>query len=344
MHREVPFVGDELVQFHDLAQQRGHARWHPTQGHHALLGLGDIQQDVEHRQHALGFLRALGQGGAGGGGRGVVGQGGFGGGAQAGQRGAEVVCDVVERLAGGPEQRAVFFQHAVELPGEFRQFACGLILRHALGEIAGGDDPPGRRQHPTHGCQCAMRERRAADQAQQQGGSDDHRERDLERPQKRGVTAGDTSDQQRRAVTQGGRNEGQVAVRIQRDAQDLPRAGHGQAGGGGAFGQARQVERRTGKQDALAAARHQHEETAAVPVGLFALDERVEGGQPAALVQGGAALEPGGEDRLLALFEKAHHQQVQQPEKDRRAQREHPGVPDAQAHGETAPKRVRRRI
>ena len=55
-------------------------------------------------------------------GSGVVLHGDLGGAAQTGQRGAEVVGDVVERFAHAADKRLVLVEHAVELAGQFLQF------------------------------------------------------------------------------------------------------------------------------------------------------------------------------------------------------------------------------
>ena len=115
-----------------------------------------------------------------------------------------------------------------------------------------------------------------------------------------------------------------------------PGAGTRRPAVAGAFGQAREVEGRTGKHHAAGAARDQDEEAAAARR-LVAVDEVVERGEAAAFVEGRAFLEARVDDRAFAALEERHHQQIQQREQHRRAQGEHPGVPQAQAQREAAP-------
>ena len=66
------FLGDVLVvQLDDFAGELAEVRRLALELHHAGLGFGDVHERVEHGEHALGFLDAIGQGLAGGGGVGV---------------------------------------------------------------------------------------------------------------------------------------------------------------------------------------------------------------------------------------------------------------------------------
>ena len=63
--------------------------------------------------------------------------------AQAGQRRAQVVRDVVERLAHGADQRLVLVEQGVEQPDQFVEFVVGVADRHAGVQLAGADDGAG---------------------------------------------------------------------------------------------------------------------------------------------------------------------------------------------------------
>ncbi len=70
-HRHLALVGDIFVKLDDFTDHPAEINAFAPKLHHAGLGLGDVQQRVEHVQHALGFLDAIGQRLVRGGGRGL---------------------------------------------------------------------------------------------------------------------------------------------------------------------------------------------------------------------------------------------------------------------------------
>ena len=169
-------LGDVFVELDDLAGELAEVRRLALELHHAGLGLGDVHEGVEHAEHALGFFDAIGQGLAGGGGLGAGLQGDLGHAAQAGQRGAQVVGDVVERLAHGADEGLVLVEQGVEQAHQFVEFVVGLADGHAGIELAGADDGAGGGDDLAHGLHGAVGEEGAGQEAEDDGQAADEEE------------------------------------------------------------------------------------------------------------------------------------------------------------------------
>ena len=73
-------------------------------------------------------------------------QGEFGAGLQPGERGAQIVGDVVERIAHGADERLVALEHPVEERDQLVDFILGARIGHARAHVAGLDDASARRR------------------------------------------------------------------------------------------------------------------------------------------------------------------------------------------------------
>ena len=108
--------------------------------HQAGLGFGDVHQRVQHRQHAVAFLHRIEQRVAAFLRVGLAFERELGGAAKAGQRRAQIVRDIVQRLAHAADERVVFLQHRVEESREVADLVVRFRQRHALVHAPGRDD------------------------------------------------------------------------------------------------------------------------------------------------------------------------------------------------------------
>ena len=149
-----------MVKLDDFAGELAEINGFALQLHHAGLGLGDIHERVQHVEDSLGFLDTISEGLASSGGVRPRLQRLFGGGAQAGQRRAQVVGDIIQGLAHGAEQRLIFVEEPVEHADQFVEFIVGGAERDAGIELAGADNRARGRDDLAHGLRGAVREER----------------------------------------------------------------------------------------------------------------------------------------------------------------------------------------
>lgn len=128
------FLGDFAVEVGGAFDEGADVEVVTVEFQHAGFGGGDIKEDFEQVEDAVGFVDAIGQRGAGFSGIAGVLQGEFGGAAEASERSAEIVREVVEGLAQDAHVRGVFVEEGVELGDEGGEFAA----------TAGGGDPSGK--------------------------------------------------------------------------------------------------------------------------------------------------------------------------------------------------------
>jgi hypothetical protein len=194
------FFGDVLVEFDDFAKQRGHVDRVAGEFHHAGLGFGDVEQRVEHGEDTIGFLDGIGERLAELRDLRVAAQGDFGGAAQARQRRAEVVGDVIEGFTHAANERLVFVEHGIEEAGEFIEFVVGFARRNTGVEVAGADDGLGGGNNLAQRARRIPGEERAAGDAEQDDGRDDADEAGAERFEEEFVVVGAAPDFQDRAI------------------------------------------------------------------------------------------------------------------------------------------------
>jgi hypothetical protein len=132
-----PSFSDVLIELNHLGCELAEVRWLALELHHAGLGLGDVRQRIEHAEHALGLFEAIGERLAGRGGFRPGLQGGLSHAAEAGQGGAQVVGDVVERLAHGADEGLVLVEQGVEQAHQLIKLVVGLPDRDAGIKLAG---------------------------------------------------------------------------------------------------------------------------------------------------------------------------------------------------------------
>ena len=110
--------------------------------------------------------------------------------------------DIVERFTHTADQRLVLLQDAIELTCEFRQFALRLALGHALRQIAGIDDCPGRPHHFTNGRSRSVSEERTPDQAKEKSGRHHKQKRTQKGAQQRLASVDASANLQNRTIAQ----------------------------------------------------------------------------------------------------------------------------------------------
>ena len=128
--RDVLFLRDVVVEIHQQVDDRLEREGLQVELERAGLDLGDVHDGAEHGVEPLGFLDRVGE-------RLLDLRGIFllqrelRAGLQAGQRRAQIVRDVVERLAHGADQRLVALQHAVEERDQLVDLVLGARIGHA---------------------------------------------------------------------------------------------------------------------------------------------------------------------------------------------------------------------
>ena len=104
----------------------------------------------------------------------------LGAGLEAGERRAQVVRDVVERIAHGADERLVALEHAVEERDEFVDFVLGARIGHAGAHVAGLDDGADRADDFADRAERAIGDESAAAKAERDDGDHDEKEDDAE--------------------------------------------------------------------------------------------------------------------------------------------------------------------
>ena len=133
-HFDALVLGGRLVKFGHVAHQRGGVEIGQTFAGRLRFGAGDQQQRIENADQAVRLVDGLLQRGAAGGFAMIEQQGLFGVVAQAGQRRAQVMGDIVRNLANPLHQRGDAVEHGVEIARQPVQF----VVR------AGEGQPPGK--------------------------------------------------------------------------------------------------------------------------------------------------------------------------------------------------------
>ena len=131
------FLGDFAVEVGGAFDEGADVEVVTIEFQHAGFGGGDIKEDFEQVEDAVGFVDAIGQRGAGFSGIAGVLQGEFGSAAEASERSAEIVREVVEGLAQDAHVRGVFVEEGVELGDEGGEFAATAGGRDPSGKVAG---------------------------------------------------------------------------------------------------------------------------------------------------------------------------------------------------------------
>ena len=211
-------LGDILIELDHFAGELAEVRRLALELHHAGLGLGDVHQGVEHAEHALGFLEAIGQRLAGGGRLGAGLQGDLGHAAQAGQRRAQVVGDVVERLAHGADQGLVLIEQRVEQAHQLVELVVGLADRDAGIELAGADDGAGGGDDLANGPHGAVGEEGAGEETEDDSQAADEKEAAADGIQDGFAAVGRPANLQHPAVPELVLAQGVVSFRVLGDA------------------------------------------------------------------------------------------------------------------------------
>ena len=176
---DVFVLGDLVVKFDQEVDDGLEREGLEVELERAGLDLGNIHDGAEHGVEPLGFLDGIGERlldlrGV------LVLKGELRAGLEAGERRAQIVRDVVERIAHRADERFVALEHAVEEGDELVDFVLGAGIGHAGAQVAGLDDGTDRADDFADGAERAVGDEGAAAKAEPDHGDHDEEEDDAE--------------------------------------------------------------------------------------------------------------------------------------------------------------------
>jgi hypothetical protein len=305
-------------------------RWRPVQPHHAGVRFRHVEHDPEHVEDAVRFLDAVGEGFPRGGGVRRVAQGEFGDPAEPGERGTEVVRDVVEGFAHAADQGLVAFEEPVDKARQLGELVVRGSDRDTRLEIAGAENGTGGGHDLAQGPGGAVRQEGAAEMPRRRRGSPRRRPRGTVAGVATSVTC--PTPASCRPPAAGGKTRSRSASRGTRTRPDGTSS----------------ATPRISLSPAIPGRRHQTDAPADVEgtiecaPGPGTAPTLVEAAEPAVSIDCGVLQELGGDDLEVLLADRGEEQGVGQEKQDRRAGDEDRRVPEIQADRQRPPGALKR--
>ncbi len=134
------FLGEDGVEVDDFLAQPVQVYRREVEVHGSCFSLGDVHESAEHGEDAVGFLYGISEGFLESWGIFGVVEGLFGAVTESGERGSEVVGDIIECISHPLDELVIFLEHLVEEEGEFAEFVLSRAGGDAGVSFSGGED------------------------------------------------------------------------------------------------------------------------------------------------------------------------------------------------------------